>query len=153
MKDLKDQLVGDVYELVTGEPAVVKKGAMLKDAIDAIVNKKPTTRKVYVVDEKGVLQGTITIETLMQQVGYRIGVRKPGAISFFKFLSGIFKEKVEDFMTPSVAISRKDPLLSTIKLMVENHLNDLPVVDEDGKLIGELNSLEILVESRKWFEK
>jgi CBS-domain-containing membrane protein len=37
--------------------------------------------------------------------------------------------------------------------MVDNHLNDLPVIDEEGKIIGELNSLEILEEAKKVFNE
>ena len=36
--------------------------------------------------------------------------------------------------------------------MLDQHMNDIPVVDDDGKLLGELNSLELFAEARGLFE-
>jgi CBS domain-containing protein len=151
-KNIDELLVEDVYDSLVSKPPVVKKGCKLKDAIDVLI-KRPISRKVYVTDRKGILLGTVTVTTLLRQAGYRMRVRKPGVISFFKFLSEIFKENVEEFMEPPVCITKKDRLVDVTKFMVENRLNDLPVVDEKNKLIGELNSIEILIESRKIWEE
>ena len=150
-KDFKDLLVGDVYNLLVTKPAVAKKGSKLREALDALVDR-PITRKVYIVDKENKLVGTITIETLLRQVGYRTGARKEGLTSFFKFLGEIFKEDVDDFMNKTpITVTKEDALVDATKLMVENHLNDLPVIDGEGHLVGELNSLEIIKEAKKFF--
>ena len=43
-------------------------------------------------------------------------------------------------------------LTDAIELMVKQHLNDLPIVDENGKLIGEMISLNIFKKARDLFE-
>ena len=151
-KDIRDLLVKDVHETMIGKPVVVKEDAILKDAVDAITQNM-ISRKVYVVDEQGILKGMISIETLLRQVGYRVGVRETGVISFFKFLGGIFKENVTEFLEKPVTITNEHKVLDALRMMEEHHLNDLPVIDDEGKIIGELNSLEILAEAKKIFEK
>ena len=151
-KDINELLVGDVIDILVGKPAVVKKDALLKDAIEVITNNE-TSWKVYVVDESNKLIGVITIETLLRQVGYLVGVRETGMISFFKFLSGVFKENVVDFMEKPVRINKGHKILEALQTMVEYHLNDLPIIDDDERLIGELHSLEILKYAKNIFEK
>lgn len=146
-KDLMDLKVGDVFDILTGEPAVVEEDALLKDAVEAITQHL-TSHKVYVVDSEGMLKGVITIETLLRQVGYIVGVRKKGMVSFFGFLSGILKENVTEFMDEPVSVTKNDRVLDAMQLMVEHHLNDLPIVDDEEKLIGELHSIEILKHSK-----
>ncbi|MEE9151219.1 MAG: CBS domain-containing protein [Thermoplasmata archaeon] len=150
--DFRDLVVEDVHEIMIGKPAVVKEDDQLKDAVEAMT-KNLISRKVYVVDGEGKLKGVITIETLLKQVGYRVGVRETGVISFFKFLSGIFKENVTEFMEKPVTVTNRDKVLDALRLMVEHHLNDLPVIDDKDRIVGELNSLEILIQTEKIFEK
>ncbi len=151
-KDIRDLIVEDVYDILAGKPAIVKEDSVLKDAVYAI-NQSETSRKVYVVDAEGKLKGVITIETLLNHLGYRVGVRETGMISFFKFLRGIFMEDVSEIMEKPVSITKKHKVLDALQMMVEFHLNDLPIVDDEDRIIGELHSLEILKHSEDIFEK
>ena len=150
--DIRDVKVADVYETMVGKPALVYENALLKDAVEAMTLNH-ISRKVYVIDPGGKLLGMISLETLLKQVGYRVGVRETGVISFLKFVTGIFKENVTEFMEKPVTITNEHKVLDALKKMVEYHLNDLPVIDENGKIIGELNSLEILVQAKQIFDE
>jgi CBS domain-containing protein len=150
--DIRDLKIKDVYETMVGKPALVYEDAMLKDAVEAMTVNH-ISRKVYVIDPEGKLLGMISMETMLKQVGYRVGVRETGVLSFLKFVSGIFKENVTDFMETPVILTNEHMVLDALKKMVEYHLNDLPVVDEEGKIVGELNSLEILEEAKRIFNK
>jgi predicted transcriptional regulator len=150
--DIRDVIVKDVYDTMVGKPAIVKDDAILKDAVEAMTINH-VSRKVYVTDSEGKLLGMISMETLLKQVGYRVGVREEGVISFFKFVTGIFKENVTEFMKDPIPVTNENKVLEALKIMVESHLNDLPVIDDEGKIIGELNSLEILEEAKKIFDK
>ncbi len=150
--DIRDLKVKDVYETMVGKPALVYENAQLKDAVEAMTVNH-ISRKVYVIDADGKLLGMISMETLLKQVGYRVGVRETGVISFLKFVTGIFKENVTEFMETPVTITGEHKVLDALKKMVEYHLNDVPVIDEDGKIIGELNSLEILVQAKQIFDE
>ncbi len=150
--DIRDVRVKDVYDTMVGKPAIVREDAQLKDAVDAMTVNH-ISRKVYVVDAEGKLLGAITMETMLKKVGYLVGVREKGVVSFFKFVTGILEDDVTEFMDKPVTVTNDNLVLEAMKKMVDNHLNDLPVVDEEGKIIGELNSLEILEEAKKVFNK
>jgi CBS domain-containing protein len=151
VKDIRDLVVGDVDEISLGNPATVKEDALIKEAVEVITSDS-TSSKVYVIDGEGRLKGAITIEILLRHVGYKVGVRETGVISFFKFLGGIFKENVTDIMETPVTITKRHKLLDALRMMEEYHLNDLPVIDEEERIIGELNSLEILKQAKQIFE-
>jgi len=116
--------------------------ATLKQAADAMA--KSRSRKVYVVDAEKRLMGTITLETLLAHAGYTLGIRKTGISSFFKMLSDLGDEKASQAMVESVTISSDELLLNAAKLMVDNHLNDLPIVGLKNELLGELDGMEII---------
>jgi CBS domain-containing protein len=153
-KPIGDIRVSDVLKDVGKlmKPAVVSTSATLRDAVDAIIEDSDT-RKVYVVDAEGKIVGTITLETLLRQAGYRFGVRTPGMTSLLRMLAEMAKDKVTEVMAKPVKVFDDELLTNVTRLMVEHHLNDLPVVDRDGKIVGELNGLDILKAARKFWEK
>lgn len=149
-KPISDIRVSDVIAGIGKKikPAVVDIDGRLRDAVVSIVEDSET-RKVYVVDKDGVLKGTITLETLLRYAGYTLGVRKPGMTSLLKWLSEIKNDKVTEVMTKPVRVLQNEMITNVTRLMVENHLNDLPIVDDNNKLVGELNGLDILKASMK----
>ena len=152
-KPIKDIRVADVLADVpkVAEAATVLKTATLRQAVEAMV-KDSETRKVYVVDEEHKLVGTITLETLMRHTGYLLGVRKTGMTSFLRMLGEISDDKVTEVMNKPVKVSSNEMLVNVTKMMVENHLNDLPVVDDTGRLVAELNGLDILKSGMKYWK-
>jgi CBS domain-containing protein len=153
-KPIGDIRVSDVLKDVGGlmKPAIVSTNATLRDAVDAIIEDSKT-RKVYVVDAEDKIVGTITLETLLRQAGYRLGVRTPGMTSFLRMLGDMSKDKVTEAMAKPVKVFEDELLTNVTRLMVEHHLNDLPVVDRSGRMVGELNGLDILKSSRKFWEE
>ena len=149
-KPISDIRVADVLADTgkTTKASAVSKNATLREAVEAMVENSET-RKVYVLDDDGKLVGTITLETLLRQAGYRFGVRKVGVTSFLRMLAEISDEKVTDVMGKPVKVLLDEMIVNVTRLMVENHLNDLPIVDSQNKLVGELNGLDILKSSMK----
>ncbi|HBX23531.1 MAG TPA: hypothetical protein DEF34_07880 [Desulfotomaculum sp.] len=47
-------------------------------------------------------------------------------------------------MHPPVYATKDTKLKKALEKMVSGHLNELPVVDEHGKVIGDLNAFELL---------
>jgi CBS domain-containing protein len=148
-RNIKDVSVEDVFELVVADAATVMSDQKLEDTVGSMV-KRPLSQKVYVVDEEKRLLGTITMQNILRRVGYIYGVREKGIASFFKFLRDVMQDNVEDFMEKEpVKVTKKDKILDALKLMVEHNLNNLPVVDENNVLIGELDAVEVLMTSLK----
>ncbi|MBC7108176.1 MAG: CBS domain-containing protein [Methanomassiliicoccales archaeon] len=150
-KRFTETIVGDVYDLIVKRPSTVKSSAKIRDAIEEML-QNPVSRKVYVVDDDGKLIGTVTTETILRLLGYRVGVRESGAISFYRFLRDALKEDVMSVMQKSTAVKKETKLTEVLQLMIENHLNDLPVIDDQGRLIGEVISLELFIIGKGVFE-
>jgi len=151
-KPISDVRVSDVLQMVakTVKPATVRGDASLREAVEVIV-KDSDTRKVYVLDDEERVVGTVTLEVLLRHAGYRLGVRSTGVTSFLRMLAEVTDEKVKEVMAKPVKVSDNELVANVMKLMVENHLNDLPVVDDHNKLVAELNGLDILKLSiRRW---
>jgi CBS domain-containing protein len=151
-KSFSDLLVGDVYDLVIKEPATVRTGSKIREAFDEYL-KNPGSRKVYVVDEEGKLLGAVTTETLLRLLGYRVGVREFSGLSLWRMFKEVFKEDVDRVFIKIAPVKQTDKLTKALQIMIDNHFNDLPVVDGEGRLIGELNSMELFLKGRELFEK
>lgn len=144
--------VWDVVERMgrTAGMATVRADAPLREAVEAMI-KDEDTHKVYALDGEGRLAGTITLEVLLRHTGYMMGVRSPGMTSFMRMLIEIADERVNQVMTKPIRVSKDEMLVHATKLMVEHHLNDLPVVDGDHKLVAELRGMDILrLSLRRW---
>ncbi|MBN1109462.1 MAG: CBS domain-containing protein [Methanomassiliicoccales archaeon] len=150
-KRFSDVLVGDVHDRMVLKPSQVTEGATIEEVIDQML-ANPVSRKVYIVDDHGSYIGTVSIETILRLMGYRVGVREGGGLSFYRFLRDTLKENVREIMVKGRTVSEGDKLTEAMRIMIEDHLNDLPVVDEEGRLIGELVSLELLLEGKRMFE-
>ena len=150
-KSYKDVTVGDILSSVRKvPPATVGEDAVFKEAVEAMI-RDSETRKVYVLDAGSKLIGTITLETLMRHAGYSLGVRKTGITSFLKMLGEISNDKVTEFMSKPIRVYEDELVVNVAKLMVEHHLNDLPIVNQENGIVGELNGLDILRESKKYW--
>ncbi|MEQ8785686.1 MAG: CBS domain-containing protein [Pirellulaceae bacterium] len=62
-----------------------------------------------------------------------------------QFAEGLGHQKIEELMTENVTnIGPDAPLLEATSLMVKHHIHHLPVVDDEGKLLGILSTIDIL---------
>src|SRR5262249_58756364 len=69
--------------------------------------------------------------------------------------------RVRDVMTPNViCIGADEPVLKAARLMLQNHISGLPVIDKDGELVGIVTEGDFLRRSElgtqrqrpKWLE-
>jgi CBS domain-containing protein len=151
-KKFSETLVGDVFDLIVKRPTTVTVDDTVNDVIGGMLGN-PVSRKVYVVDKKGKLLGMVNTDTVLRLIGYRTGVRELGALSFYRFLRDMFKEKVGTLMSSTRSVTKDDDLKMALDIMIRDHVNDLPVVDADGRIIGELVSLELFLKGRELFLK
>ncbi len=154
---VEDKPVGEIRvsevleraEAVSG-PVTVRTDATLREAVEAMIGES-ASHKVYVVDGDGRLAGTVTQEVLLRHAGYMLGVRAAGMTSFLRMLTEIADERVSQVMAKPIRVARDELLVHATQLMVDHHLNDLPVVDEDNRLVAELRGTDILrLSVRRW---
>ncbi len=149
-RTFRDTLVGDVYELIVKRPSTIARGAKISTVIEGMLDN-PVSRKVYVIDDEGRLLGMVNTETILRLMGYRVGIREAGTLSFYRFLRDVLKDDVSTLMTSTRSVTREHRLVEALEIMVHDHVNDLPVVDPEGRIIGELVSLELFVKGKGLF--
>jgi CBS domain-containing protein len=137
------ETIGDFLDSVLSKPATISADATLRDALDAIL-ASGVTRKAYVLDEEGRLKGMISVEILMRHIAGRIGARPPGVVSWFRFIGDMESDRASDFMSKPTPVVKSTPIVEIVRRVVGEHLNDFPILDEDGRLIGEVNTMNLL---------
>ena len=140
-----------VQEFLTALPhridlATVASGTPLKEVVRTMVAGH-RRRVVYVVDTDGILQGAISLDTLKDTIFrfYQEAQVGDALVVTERLLEVFAAEKAEDVMFTGLASCRlHESLQEVISRMIEGNLKDLPVLDRDGRLIGDLDILCLL---------
>ena len=133
--------IKDMHMLFTLHPAFISKDATT-DEIAKVMIANPRLKSVYVVDDKLQLIGKITLKMLIKQEFMNL---LPSRLSYFGALEFVGKKTAEDIMISSVSVKDEDTLKTAFVKMYEDDLNELPVVDEKRRLIGNIDLLELLM--------
>lgn len=110
-------------------PAVVSLTASVADAINEMMEND--VGATAVVDENGIVAGIFTERDVMRKVA--MGTRKPAEIPVR-----------ETMTTPVVMATRETSPAEALAVMVEAHHRHLPIVDDNGKLLGMLSIRHVL---------
>jgi CBS-domain-containing membrane protein len=109
-----------------------------------------TLKAIPVVDDSGRVVGIFTDEDLLERAGIRqrmsVAIRM-GAEEINQEMDRLEKmpQKVADVMTrPAITALEKESLGVVTSRIVKRGLKRLPVVDEEGKLVGVISRLDIL---------
>lgn len=141
--ELSFRYVRDAYRLIVTDPIVVTKDMKLHEVVDRVL-ADPRTRSAYVVDGRRKLIGMIGLKQMLEAIESSLSMfdknrgQPRGKRSPFPF-------SVESHMFKPITVSEQDRLLTALQRMMKHGLEDLPVVDESGVLVGELNGFEILL--------
>ncbi len=139
--------VKDVYKTLTKEPPVLKADDPLK-AVVHILLKDPRYKSVFVVDDTGRLIGIVSTLIFLKVSHYLYGKRSVMKDDVFNAIKSAKAKKVGDIMHPPVFVYEETKILDVLEMISRENIQELPVVDGEGKVIGDLNCLEIL--KRVW---
>lgn len=57
----------------------------------------------------------------------------------------VLRSVAEVMSRPVLSVTAATPLQEAVQLLSENHISGLPVVDDDGRLVGELSEQDLMV--------
>ncbi len=138
--------VKNIRTIITQEASVIREDANLLNVAEKIV-EDPKTRSVYVVDEHDKLIGIIPVIELVQYLYYD---SIPQEYVLYRFPMVLSSEpKARDIMLPPVWVKDDEDIKSAFVKMFKNGLKELPVVDDEMHVIGDLNILELI---KAWVE-
>ena len=141
--------IEEIMDLVVATPTTIKADADIDDVIIKI-NDDLKTRHVYVVDDENRLIGSVRMNTIVQYL-FPLGAIFTAGITTYNNLNvNIFSKKVSDVMKKDPFYVKPNAQLSEIaSIMINEKINELPVVDDDMKIVGQINVYEIIEAFKK----
>jgi len=130
--------IKDCYKQLTPDVDLVAQDDDLKTIIEKI-RKNPISRSIYVVDTDKKLVGNIYMRDIIRVIGLQYLQEDA-----FILVKAARELTAGDLMRRPVSVSLTDTIDDALKIAVRNEYNDLPVVDENKCVIGELNCFEML---------
>lgn len=132
--------IKDMRMLITPYPVFVKKDTPTDEIAKTFI-ANPNLQSVYVVDEEMKLVGKITLKTLVKNEFKNL---VPKEFNYFNALEFVGKKTAEELMISPTCVTDEDTLKIAFVKMYENDLEELPVVDKNQRLIGDISLLELL---------
>lgn len=139
--------VKDVYDLAKMCSLVIDENESLVNVIKSFV-KNPDLRGIFLVNKEKKLKGVLTRVDLLNIVKVKLGKdvdEIPLRIRVLKNLSDVKVSNIVGMFSQRAGIKLGDSLDKALDLMIEMDLVDIPVVDDDNKVIGDLTLSEILL--------
>jgi len=137
--------VKDISNLIDANPAIVLPNSSIREAMQKII-EDTRSRHAYIVDENNVLIGSIRMNNVIQYLfptfslmqdkeTFRIG-------SFMEYTTAM---NAVEIMNPRPVFVYEDSLISEmVTMMMRETTNEVPVVDKQKHVIGEVNVLNVI---------
>lgn len=140
---MKNVTVKEVYTSLTKEPPLIRSNALLKEAIQVLL-KDPLSRSVYVVNDDSKLVGIVSTLMLLKVSHYLQGKKTVMKDDVFNAVRIVKAERIKDIMHPPLYVYENTKILDVLEMLTRENIQELPVIDKDKRVIGDLNCLEIL---------
>ena len=126
-----------VRERMTRNPVLCAPDLPVTEAFDLI--KKERIRRIPVVDHDGKLVGIVSDKDLL-----RVSPSPATTLSTYEIPYLLSKLKVRDVMTKKViSVVEDTPIEDAARIMADNKIGGLPVINEDGAVAGIITETDI----------
>ncbi len=134
--------VRDAEKLISTEPILVRDEASIYETVEQLIDTRHA-RCAYVVDEQGQLLGMVTLKALVEHIfAHHYLGGKPAEGSMFDIIHT--ENALQLAATQPVYVTENEPLDQAIEKMLNSDLQEVPVVDEEGVVVGDINLLDLL---------
>jgi CBS domain-containing protein len=136
-----------VGKLMATECNKIQEDEPIYEAVKKIASSK-RSKIACVIDKEGKLKGLLTPRDVLEE----LEVRKFGGIRgrFFagpEVLHLLTSKYARDIMSAPVSVHVNDRVGDAINTMLDHGFYELPVVDDDMKVIGEISYFDIILSS------
>lgn len=137
--------VSDIRKTIVENPAVVPIGTSIKDALRKLV-KERNTRHIYVTDKNGKMIGSIRVNEIIEYLfPYETLWQRNIEYSISNITSVFSKQNLEDILQRDFKYVLDSTKVSDmISIMLQEKINELPVLDSEMRVTGEVNILEVI---------
>lgn len=135
--------VKDAYDPQLGHCEILRPEESLHQLILKFA-ERADMRGFFVADTDGKLLGVVTRIDLLNFAKFKLG----GHLQLSTLRKFVASSQVKDVIHPyswGITVKPEDDLLKALDLMVDHDLIDVPVVDQEGRIVGELKLSDILI--------
>lgn len=140
---MENVTVKDIYETFTVDPPILGEDASLEEVIDTLL-RDPQSRSVYIVDKEGRLSGIISTLIILKATNILRGKKSVLKHDVFNAVKIAKADCAKAIMHPPIYVYESSKILDVLEMMSRENIQELPVIDKDKRVIGDLNCLEIL---------
>ena len=141
---LADMKVKDIRHLLVEDPATISPSASLLEVLEEM-KKDLRTRHVYVVDTEDRLLGTVRMGSVVEYLFPFDAVIEQDTPLYETYVPRLDAKTAADLMhTPPVRVTEETSLGEMARLLIREAINELPVVDGNERLIGQVNVYETI---------
>ena len=141
-----------VRTLISHKFVRLAEGDLLSEVVLKIAKDKETML-ACVLDKDDKLKGIITPNEILQAIELReFGTIRHPFFEGPKVLQLLTSKYAKDIMSPSVSVNSDDGVEKAINIMLDKGFYEVPVVDEQGKMIGEVNYFSIISASAEYLK-
>jgi len=150
---LSAMTVGDIRRLLVDQPAVITEDQPIENLLQKIVDD-PRTRHVYVVDETGVLIGSVRMNAVVRFLFPLEATVEQGDELLLRNFASFEAKTVRDIMNDEpYYVTESTSLGEMASLLIREQINELPVVDDGKRIIGQVNVYEVIMAYLKEIRK
>jgi len=146
---MKSILVKDVYQLHGTATVAISKEELLSEVISRYAYE-PGLRGTFLVDSEHRFAGIITRIAIMKWAQYMLVGGTKREISVREVLDAITSTKAKNLARgdyKSLRVRENDTLQTALDQMEDSGEDVLPVLDEDGRILGDIRLSEILLKA------
>lgn len=136
--------VGDIQHLVVNEPSAIGPDASVDEVLRCMLADL-RTRSVYVVDDDRRLLGCVRMDRVVDRLFPLEAIVTQSFEVSLRDASALNAKTARDLMIKGVtAVKDGTSLADVAKTLMKDRVQELAVVDEAGRLVGEVNVYEII---------
>ena len=137
--------VKDIRDIIVQNPATIDQDSSLEELLSKILEDS-SSRHVYVINEKNKLIGSVRLNnTIMYLFPTAALMEDSEFFSVSDFMEYSSAKKVKDIMNRVCSYAFEDMYITEmIRIMIKEKVNELPVINKNFEIIGEVNVLEII---------
>lgn len=137
--------VSDVQHLLVKNPTLVREDDDL-DSVCASIVHDSKTRHVYVVDANNKFLGAIRMNKMVEYLfPYTALVEKSAKVLKGKAASPDAKCAADVMGERNLFVKEKTSLSEVARIFMREQINELPVVDDNMNITGQINFYEIII--------
>ncbi|PKK89567.1 MAG: hypothetical protein CVV64_13440 [Candidatus Wallbacteria bacterium HGW-Wallbacteria-1] len=141
---LDDVRVSEIMHHMVCDALTIEPDATIDDLLKILVNGA-RTRHVYVVDSRKHLLGSVRLHGLIDTIFPISSAWQGGPMVFMDIWETLGAHHVSDVMDSQLRyVNENSTLGEMLSIMREDRSNEIPVVDSEMKVVGEVNLLEVI---------